>query len=87
MGENFAAFEYKTQEEVLTVIKFLTTVLSTTGLHILEVLSPSHLLSELHTSPLTAQSIETEITVVCVFVCFPIIVLMCVAHADNERDR
>ncbi|KAJ4497024.1 hypothetical protein C8R41DRAFT_824439 [Lentinula lateritia] len=62
MGENFAAFEYKTQEEVLTVIKFLTTVLSTTGLHILEVLSPSHLLSELHTSPLTAQSIETEIT-------------------------
>ncbi|KAJ3896942.1 hypothetical protein GG344DRAFT_35833 [Lentinula edodes] len=62
MGENFAAFEYKTQEEVLTVIKFLTAVLSTTGLHILEVLSPSHLLSELHTSPLPAQSIETEIT-------------------------
>ncbi|KAJ3848406.1 hypothetical protein EV368DRAFT_49356 [Lentinula lateritia] len=61
MGENFAAFEYKTQEEVLTVIKFLTAVLSTTGLHILEVLSPSHLLSELHTSPLTAQSIETEL--------------------------
>ncbi|KAF8827941.1 hypothetical protein HHX47_DHR4000702 [Lentinula edodes] len=67
MGENFAAFEYKTQEEVLTVIKFLTAVLSTTGLHILEVLSPSHLLSELHTSPLPAQSIETEITVACVF--------------------
>ncbi|KAJ3806212.1 hypothetical protein F5876DRAFT_80926 [Lentinula aff. lateritia] len=63
MGENFAAFEYKTQEEVLTVIKFLTAVLSTTGLHILEVLSPSHLLSELHTSPLTAQSIETELIV------------------------
>jgi hypothetical protein len=33
---------------VFTVIKFLTTVLSTAGLHILEVLSPAHLLSELH---------------------------------------
>lgn len=50
MAENFAAFDYKTQEEVFTVIKYLTTVLSTTGLHLLEMLSPSHLLSNLHSS-------------------------------------
>ncbi|KIK69873.1 hypothetical protein GYMLUDRAFT_34262 [Collybiopsis luxurians FD-317 M1] len=50
MAENFASFDYKTQEEVFTVIKFLTTILSTTGLHVLEVLSPSPLLSELHGS-------------------------------------
>ncbi|KAJ4482460.1 hypothetical protein J3R30DRAFT_3699992 [Lentinula aciculospora] len=55
MAENFSAFDYKTQEEVLTVIKFLTAVLSTTGLHILEVFSPSHLLSEL---PSTMPSTE-----------------------------
>uniref|UniRef100_A0A0W0G0I9 Sister chromatid cohesion protein n=1 Tax=Moniliophthora roreri TaxID=221103 RepID=A0A0W0G0I9_MONRR len=47
MAENFAAFDYKTLEEVLTVIKALTTTLSTTGTHILEVLSPSHLLATL----------------------------------------
>src|ERR1700761_4438402 len=32
MAENFAAFDYKTQEEVLLVIKSLTTVLSTAGM-------------------------------------------------------
>ncbi|KAF9267598.1 hypothetical protein L218DRAFT_955463 [Marasmius fiardii PR-910] len=47
MAENFSAFDYKTQEEVFTVIKFLTSVLSTTGTHILELLSPSHLLAAL----------------------------------------
>ena len=48
MAENFATFEYKTQEEVLTVIKFLTNILSTTGMQVLEILSPSHLLTHLH---------------------------------------
>lgn len=48
MAENFAMLEYKTQEEVMTVIKYLTSFLSTTGVQILEVLSPSHLLSQLH---------------------------------------
>ncbi|KAF9806781.1 hypothetical protein IEO21_08541 [Rhodonia placenta] len=48
MTENFAAFEYKTQEEVLTVLKYLTGVLSTTGMQLVENLSPSHLLSQLH---------------------------------------
>lgn len=48
MAENFASFDYKTQEEVITVIKYLTTVLSTTGMQLLEMVSPSHLLKQLH---------------------------------------
>lgn len=48
MAENFSAFDYKTQEEVLTVIKYLTSVLSTTGMQLLEIVSPSHLLTHLH---------------------------------------
>ena len=69
MAENFASFDYKTQEEVFTVIKFLTTVLSTTGLHVLEVLSPSPLLSELHaTAPAAgAESVPSAPTPVRVF--------------------
>ncbi|KAF9068643.1 hypothetical protein BDP27DRAFT_1327053 [Rhodocollybia butyracea] len=63
MAENFSAFEYKTQEEVFTVIKFLTTVLSTAGLHILEILSPAHLLSELHATDQGEQVvIENDVT-------------------------
>ena len=50
MAENFATFEYKTLEEVLTVIKYLTNILSTTGMQLLEILSPSHLLTHLHSS-------------------------------------
>ena len=48
MAENFASFEYKTQEEALTVIKSLTSVLSTEGMQLMEILSPSHLLAQLH---------------------------------------
>lgn len=48
MAENFASFDYKTQEEVLTVLKYLTSVLSTTGSQTVETLSPSHLLNQLH---------------------------------------
>ncbi|KXN83113.1 Protein rad9 [Leucoagaricus sp. SymC.cos] len=55
MAENFAAFDYKTQEEVITVIKFLTMVLSTTGMQLLEIVSPSHLLKQLH-EPLNPTS-------------------------------
>ncbi|KAJ7644375.1 hypothetical protein FB45DRAFT_897682 [Roridomyces roridus] len=47
MAENFASFDYKTQEEVITVIKDLTVVLSTDGTRLLEAISPSHLLSHL----------------------------------------
>jgi cohesin loading factor subunit SCC2 len=35
MAENFTTLEYQTQEEVLTVIKRLTGILSTTGMQIL----------------------------------------------------
>ena len=48
MSENFASLEYKTQEEVLTVTKSLTAVLSTTGMQLVEMFSPSHLLTQLH---------------------------------------
>lgn len=48
MAENFASFDYRTQEEVLTVLKYLTSVLSTTGMQLVEVVSPSHLLKQLH---------------------------------------
>lgn len=58
MAENFSAFEYKTQEEVITVIKYLTTVLSTTGMQLLEIISPSHLLSHLHSSSQLSQSTQ-----------------------------
>ncbi|KAI6042629.1 sister chromatid cohesion C-terminus-domain-containing protein [Pisolithus marmoratus] len=48
MAENFATLDYKTQEEVLTVIKHLTSILSTSGMQIIDVVSPSHLLAQLH---------------------------------------
>ncbi|KAF7357525.1 Sister chromatid cohesion protein [Mycena sanguinolenta] len=56
MAENFSAFEYKTQEEVVTVIKELTVVLSVDGTRLLELISPSHLLSHLRpAAPETMQ--------------------------------
>lgn len=64
MAENFAAFDYKTQEEVLTIIKYLTGVLSTTGMQLLEIISPNHLLTHLHTpaqsQTLTASQSQTK---------------------------
>ena len=48
MAENFSSFDYKTLEEVFSVIKYLTTVLSTAGMQLVEALSPSHLLAQLH---------------------------------------
>lgn len=47
VAENFSAFDYKTQEEVLTVIKHLTSVLSTTGTQLVDKVSPSNLLEQL----------------------------------------
>uniref|UniRef100_D8PZC4 Sister chromatid cohesion protein n=1 Tax=Schizophyllum commune (strain H4-8 / FGSC 9210) TaxID=578458 RepID=D8PZC4_SCHCM len=58
MAENFAALDYKTQEEVLTVIKALTNILATTGTQVLEALSPSHLLS--HIRPADAMEVDAE---------------------------
>lgn len=48
MAENFATLDYKTQEEALTVIKHLTSILSTSGMQLIEVVSPSNLLVQLH---------------------------------------
>ncbi|KAG9123567.1 Sister chromatid cohesion protein 2 [Ceratobasidium sp. 392] len=39
IAENVSAFDYKTQEEVLTVIRHLTHVLSVAGMHVVEILS------------------------------------------------
>ena len=60
MAENFSAFEYKTQEEVLTVVKYLTTVLSTTGMQLLEIISPSHLLTHLHGTSQTQVTVLSD---------------------------
>ncbi|KAH9917952.1 uncharacterized protein B0H18DRAFT_1086944 [Fomitopsis serialis] len=60
MAENFAAFEYKTHEEVLTVLKYLTAVLSTAGMQLVETLSPSHLLAQLHAPTSTQPQDEDQ---------------------------
>lgn len=54
MAENFAAFDFKTQEEVFTVIKHLTSILSTAGMQLVEILSPANLLNQLHDGPVDA---------------------------------
>ncbi|KAI0761978.1 hypothetical protein BD413DRAFT_221108 [Trametes elegans] len=61
MAENFASFDYKTQEEPLTVIKSLTSVLSTAGMQLVEMLSPSHLLTQLH-APTVAQPAAQDVS-------------------------
>lgn len=58
MAENFASFDYKTQEEVLTVAKALTSVLSTTGMQLVEQLAPSHLLSQLHEDAMSVEQAD-----------------------------
>jgi len=47
MAENLSAFDYKTQEEVLIVIRQITNVLSVAGMQLLEILSPSNLMAQL----------------------------------------
>jgi cohesin loading factor subunit SCC2 len=56
MAENVSAFEYKTQEEVLTVVKHLINVLSTTGTQLVEAVNPQNLLAQLHGN----QSMEVD---------------------------
>lgn len=65
MAENFATFDYKTQEEVFTVIKSLTSVLSTTGMQLLEIISPSHLLATLHGISRPEATAPVESATVC----------------------
>ena len=64
MAENFATFDYKTQEEVFTIIKSLTSVLSTTGMQLLEIISPSHLLTTLHGTSRPEAPVPVETTTV-----------------------
>ncbi|KAH7906512.1 hypothetical protein BJ138DRAFT_1071604 [Hygrophoropsis aurantiaca] len=59
MGENFSALDYRTQEEVIIVIKHLTSVLSTAGMQLIELISPSHLLSQLH-EPTTSVAPDSQ---------------------------
>lgn len=47
MAENLSAFDYRTQEEVLIVIRQITNVLSVAGMQLLEILSPSNLMAQL----------------------------------------
>lgn len=48
MADNLACFEYKLQEDVLTVTKHLTSVLSTSGAQLVEMVAPARLLTQLH---------------------------------------
>ncbi|KAL5501640.1 SCC2 [Sanghuangporus vaninii] len=47
MVENFASFDYRTQEEVLTVLKTLTRELAETGAQLVERIAPGNLLAQL----------------------------------------
>ncbi|THG98726.1 hypothetical protein EW145_g7376 [Phellinidium pouzarii] len=47
MAENFASFDYRTQEEVLTVVKTLTRELAETGALLVERIAPDNLLAQL----------------------------------------
>ncbi|KAH8114301.1 hypothetical protein DFH11DRAFT_1508962 [Phellopilus nigrolimitatus] len=47
MAENFASFDYRTQEEVLTVLKILTRELAETGSLLVERIAPGNLLTQL----------------------------------------
>jgi len=60
MAENFAAFDYKTQEEVLLVVKSLTNILSTAGMQCVEALSPGHLRAQLQAPTAPPPPSQTE---------------------------
>ena len=62
MAENLAVLDYKTNEEVLTVIRHLTSVLSVSGMQLVEVISPSNLLNQLHDDQLAATNIDFAAT-------------------------
>jgi len=60
MAENLSALEYKTQEEVLTVIRHITAVLSVSGVQIVDVLqhsigNPSMVCDTSQPSPVTPR--------------------------------
>ena len=57
--ENLSSLEYKTQEEILTVLKSLISTLSTIGCQVAEILFPSHLLNDFRNS-LQSQSLKVS---------------------------
>ncbi|KLO06964.1 hypothetical protein SCHPADRAFT_1002012 [Schizopora paradoxa] len=59
MVENVASLDYRTQEEVLTVIKYVTSVLSTTGMQLSETIAPAYLLNQLRGSQSTMEQPDT----------------------------
>lgn len=48
MAENVSAFDYKTQEETLTVIRHLTSILSVVGMALVETIAPTTLRDPAH---------------------------------------
>lgn len=50
MAENFSSFDYRTQEEVMTVVKTLTRELAETGALLVERIAPGNLLAQLRPS-------------------------------------
>jgi cohesin loading factor subunit SCC2 len=60
MAENVSAFDYKTQEETLTVIRHLTSVLSVVGMALVETISPTTLREQVREVPdATANEVTT----------------------------
>lgn len=46
MAENFASFDYRSQEDIFTVLKVLTRELAETGAQVLERIAPGNLLAQ-----------------------------------------
>ena len=55
MAENVSAFDYKTQEEVLTVLRHLTSVLSVVGMALVETVSPTTLREPAYETPMASS--------------------------------
>ncbi|EJC97952.1 uncharacterized protein FOMMEDRAFT_114738 [Fomitiporia mediterranea MF3/22] len=61
MAENFATFDYRTQEEVLTVLKTLTRELAESGSLLVERIAPGNLLAQLQSAPRTQEGMENQV--------------------------
>jgi len=86
MAENFATFEYKTLEEVFTVIKYLTNILSTTGMQLLEIVSPSHFLTHLHSKQdVPQETMATSVRQIPIVEVLPLNYVQNVSNADGRN--
>jgi len=75
MAENLSAFDYRTQEEVLIIIRQVTNVLSVAGMQLLEILSPSNLMAQL-----------TDVVVCFFFFICPTVWCLILRHVLSHRD-